>query len=138
MAKQVSVTLGFITNSSSVVHHFPRELFEDARVQAFMEAFAAQDGFVGDNMWHRGRCTTVAMTRDQKAIVAHQMRHNEYDAKGPEIDVESDDVVVVYGDEYTTVASQLCSLVCEVAKERDFGKGSGLEEKLRFGGVSYN
>lgn len=43
---------------------------------------------------HRGRCTTVAMTREQKLVVDHMMRHNEYDATGPKIDVQSDDVVI--------------------------------------------
>lgn len=34
------------------------------------------------------------MTREQKLVVDHMMRHNEYDATGPKIDVQSDDVVI--------------------------------------------
>lgn len=114
---RLSATLGFITNSSSAIHHFPREVLDHPTVQHFLKTFEIEGGFVSDNLWHRGECTTVAITQEQKAEVRRQLVENEYDARAPAIDVESDEVVVIYGDEYTSIASQFADLCCQALAE---------------------
>ena len=69
MPKQISVNIGFVTNSSSVVHHFPRELLEHPKVKAFIEKFELQDGFVGEDLWNRDACSSFLVDADQKAEV---------------------------------------------------------------------
>lgn len=116
MAFRIGMNLGFVTNSSSVVYHFPAEVLKDPRVQAFLEGFEVRQGFVGDNMWSREACSSVAFNVEQKEEIRHQMSNNEY-AHGPEINTEDDSVVIVYDDEYQSLASSLAHLMAEVARQ---------------------
>lgn len=117
----ISTNIGFITNSSSVVHHFPRKLLEHPKIAQFMSIFGLENGFVGENMWHRGECATIAVTKEQKEKVARGMRELDleepYSCSGPAIDVDSDDIVVVYGDEYQSVANELAHMLKDAANE---------------------
>ena len=118
MPKQISVSIGFVTNSSSVIHHFPRELLEHPQVKAFIEKFELQDGFVGEDLWHLSHCTSFLVTPEQKAGVQERFTHNEYDSRGPGIDMDPNQVVLIYGDEYTSIASSLCSLLKDALCEK--------------------
>ena len=126
----ISVNIGFITNSSSVVHHFPRKLLEHPKVAEFMRIYELSGGMIGDNLWHRGQCATIAMTTEQKQQVVRRLDEindgeTEFTYTCPAIDVESDDIVIIYGDEYTSVASELSHMLQQAAQEMGIGCGSG-------------
>lgn len=118
MAMRLSANLGFITNSSSAVYHFPRALFEDPQVQAFIKAYGIDNGFVGSELWHRGECDTFAVTREQKEAVAYELIHGSEYSSHPGINVDNDDVVVIYGDEYSGLTQELASLFKKVGQKQ--------------------
>jgi hypothetical protein len=119
MPLRLGINIGFITNSSSCVHHFPRELLKDPKVAAFLTAFELHEGFVGSELWSRDSCTTVAMTKEQKREVQTKLGEMEgYPA--PAIDTEDDSVVIIYGDEYHSIAQVLARLLTEVAQSLGF------------------
>lgn len=124
MALFLSMQAGFITNSSSVVYHFPKEALDHPQIKAFLERYGITNGFVGENLWHRGRCGSVAINREQKQEVLDKLRR--YDYSFPNIEVENEDfAVIVYGDEYTSLASTLSELlqnVCEDMRSRMHGE----------------
>lgn len=124
MPKRLSMNIGFVTNSSFAVHHFPKQLLEHPTVRAFIEAFEIRQGFIGDDLWNRSGCASVAMTKGQKAqlVTQFQKEGNEW-ARPPHINVDSDEVVVIYGDEYTSVAYQLSTLMREAAQEMGLSVG---------------
>lgn len=112
MKFRVSITAGFITNSSSVIHHIPRALLEHPKVKAFIETYGLEDGFVGEDMWSRNECATIALTPEQKAKVHHNLTHEDFAGyRGPSVDLDTDDVIVVYGDEHPGVASMLVQVI---------------------------
>jgi len=111
------MNIGFITNSSFAVHHFPRQLLEHPEVKAFIETFEISQGFVGSDVWNRSMCSTVAMTKEQK-----QAAHDAFHAEGydeyhpPHVDLETDSVMIIYGDEYSSVARSLSRLMRDAAE----------------------
>ncbi len=123
MRRRLSMNLGFVTNSSSMIHHFPKEVLDHPKVRTFMRVFEIEDGFVGQDLWHRGACTTVAVTKEQKKQVQASFTNNEgaFEERGPKISVDSDEVVVIYGDESSSVACSLACLMCEVLAEMKGG-----------------
>lgn len=138
MALRLSINIGFVTNSSSVVHHFPKELLNDPTVKAFIEAFELSRGFVGEDLWHRGACGTFAVTKEQKAEVQAKLQSinegrdaDDYTVNVPGIAMDDDSVVLIYGDEYSSIASSLSGLMMEAAKKL------GMENAIG-GGVDYN
>jgi len=118
---RISINIGFVTNSSSCVHHFPSELLQHPKIKAFLQTFEIEDGFVGPELWSRTHCTTVAITKEQKAEVQDKLTNNDYGASGPAINVDTDEVVVIYGDEYQSIASALCNLMYEALVEQKGG-----------------
>jgi len=123
----IGMSLGFVTNSSSMVHHFPNALLEDPKVAAFLRAFDVAQGYVGDDLWHRGLCETIAITPAQKEDVNRQLTENEYGAS-IRVSTDTDEFIVIYGDEYSSMASTLCDLLRTVCDER----------KIPYGGSEYN
>lgn len=121
MPKMIGVNIGFVTNSSSVVYHFPAEVLSHPDVKAFIEALEIRDGFVGEDLWNRGLCETFAVTKEQKAKVARELQDSEY-CRGPAINVDSNEVVVIYGDEYPGLAMTLASLLQEAVKAAGLGE----------------
>lgn len=120
MPKMLSVNIGFVTNSSSVVYHFPRALLADEKIKAFITAFEIDGGYVGEEMWNRSTCSTFAVTREQKALAAKRLADTEYGG-APPIDVEDEDsVVVIYGDEYRNITSILGGMLGDLCRERGF------------------
>lgn len=114
MPRLLHINIGFITNSSSVVYHFPKELLKNKDIQAFLRAYEVEDGFVGDDLWHRARCGTVAITKEQKMLAQSRLKEAEYSDFGhpPHIDVDDDATfVVVIGDEHFDIANALSHML---------------------------
>lgn len=120
MPKQLSINIGFVTNSSSVVYHFPRALLEDDKIQSFIRAFEIEGGYVGEEMWNRSTCSTFAVTKEQKALAVERLKDTEYGG-GPSIDVEDENtVVIIYGDEYNNITSILGHMLREMCERQGF------------------
>lgn len=123
MPKVIGISVGFVTNSSSMVYHFPRKLLEDPTIQTFLKAFEVEEGFIGSDLWHRGECGTFAVTQSQKEQVVKLLGETEY-CRPPAIDMDPDTVVVIYGDEYPGMASTISGMLRAAAERlgiRDFG-----------------
>ena len=118
MPKQISINIGFVTNSSSVVYHFSNELLQHPKVSAFLKAFEIEGGFVGEDLWHRSECATVAITKEQKQAVVAQLARMD---SGPSIAVDTDEFVVIYGDEYQSIASALMDVIGQALVEEKGG-----------------
>ena len=113
---RISGNLGFITNSSSAIFHFPRILLEDSRIQAFLQAYGITDGYIGSDLWHRGQCETLALTPEQKRETVSRLEQEDYGH--PTIETETDQILVIYGDEYLSLTSTLGALMTQVAEEK--------------------
>lgn len=105
---RLSINIGFITNSSFAVHHFPKQLLEYPAVRSFLEVYEISRGFVGPDLDDRANCSTVAMTKDQKQKVGKD--------RLPYVDLEPEGVLVIYGDEYESVARELAELMRQAAE----------------------
>jgi hypothetical protein len=128
MALRLGINIGFVTNSSSVVYHFPVAVLEDPTVQAFLNAFEVSGGFVGADMWHRGACASFAVTRDQKEELNRQFNsinngEEQVYSDVPQVPLDDGTVTLVYGDEYTSLASNLAHLLQEVARRMGISVG---------------
>jgi hypothetical protein len=112
--------VGFITNSSSAVHWFPKELLDVPEVRAFMAAYGLSGGTTGSDLWDRSRCDSVALTEAQKHEVRTQLSSAEYSGGiGESIDPkDASTFVVIYGDEYESVTSELAALLSRICAER--------------------
>jgi hypothetical protein len=132
MALRLGMNLGFVTNSSSVVHSFPVAVLNDPGVQAFLKAFEIHGGFVGMDLWHRAHCGTFAVTKDQKEEVNQQFAqmYEGEDApytggRVPSVPTGDDQVSVIYGDEYQSMASSLSHLMAQAAEKLGIKSGYG-------------
>lgn len=114
--KRIFINVGFITNSSSVVHWFPREVLESPDVKAFLEAYELSGGYVGDNLWSRDTCGSFLNSDEQFKRVQAELHGDEY-GKGPDIGSPEKHVVVIYGDEYSNITSDLCELLREACEK---------------------
>ena len=120
MPRLLHINIGFVTNSSSVVYHFPKALLENKTIQAFLKAFEVDSGFIGRDLWSRNTCGTLALTREQKLEVQRQLNETEYGTP-PGIDVNDDSTfVMVYGDEHRDIASILIHMLTDLA-EKELG-----------------
>ena len=123
MALRLGINLGFVTNSSSVVYHFPVAVLQDPTVQAFLNAFEISGGFVGADLWHRGACGTFAVTREQKEECQRKFASindgtdDPVYGSIPGVPMGDDSVTVIYGDEYQSLASSLVGLLQQAAKK---------------------
>jgi hypothetical protein len=130
MALRLGINIGFVTNSSSVVYHFPVEVLSDPTIQAFLNAFEISGGFVGAEMWHRGACASFAVTREQKEELNRKFNSiNDGEEVSytnvPQAPLDDNTVTLVYGDEYTSLASNLTHLLREAAKRMGIEHGGG-------------
>lgn len=119
MKMKLSMNVGFVTNSSFAVHHFPKEVLDHPDVKSFIETYEISQGFIGEDLWYRNTCSTVAMTKDQKKQVVEKFGPGDEENYScpPKIDIESDDVLIIYGDEYDSIASELSSLMKYAVEE---------------------
>lgn len=117
MALRIGINIGFVTNSSSMVYHFPRELLAEPKIQAFLTAMDLHGGFVGSELWSRDTCTTIAMTKEQKQECVRKLAESDY-CTPPGISTDDDSVVIIYGDEYQSVASTLAWMLKDIARSK--------------------
>jgi len=102
MPKRISVNVGFITNSSSCIFYFPKEVLEDETVKDFMQKYELSTGWVGYDLWARSSCDSFLVTREQKEEALSQLvdEYYSYEHLNGVIDPESEGVYIIYGDEY--------------------------------------
>jgi len=98
--KRLSVNIGHITNSSSVVYSFPREVLEDEAVKAILTAYEVPADSIGDNMWYRSECNSFVSTVEGWHEIDEDFRSIEYTS--PQYG-QPGDVLIIYGDEYMEV-----------------------------------
>lgn len=123
MQMRLVVNVGFITNSSSVIHWFPKEVLQDPDVQAFLNAYGMSSGTVGSDLWHRGACGSFLVTPDQYADAEGQLSGSEY-CTAPSIGPnDGSAVAVIYGDEYQTVFSELSGVLSRAAEKMKLSGG---------------
>ena len=109
-----SISLGFVTNSSSMVHHIPSEIMAHPKVRAFLKVWDIEGGVEPEEPWSRDSCTTIALTPEQKRKVKAKFNEPGYeDFRAPPIDTEDDSTLVIFGDEYRSIASALVHLIEE-------------------------
>lgn len=119
--KRITMNIGFITNSSSCIHHFDARVLEDPEVRQFIETFGLKDGFIGAHMWDRASCSTFAVTPEQRRELRHRLRTTSYmdpgeNYYGPDLDPNDGRVTVVFGDEYQGPAMILNRLLVQAAE----------------------
>lgn len=117
MKYTTSINVGFITNSSSVVCFCPREVWNHPEVQGFIKAFEIDDGFVGPDMWDRGNCASILLTEEQKekAIADFNSLDHNY-CNWPRFEpTNADEIILIYGDEYDTVVTDILSFLRKIA-----------------------
>lgn len=134
----VSANIGFVTNSSSVIYHFPKEILEDEKIIQFIKEHELTDGFVGNDLWGRDTCTSLAFTKEQKQLINKKLRslyekndeNTEERGYSPEVSINenTDDIILVYGDEYYSVVMTLAHLMKDAADRL----------KINYSGESYN
>lgn len=106
---ETQVVTGFVTNSSSMICWFDRKLLEHPDVRAWVDAYGIGEGFIGTDMWHRGACGSILMTLEQKADAMAEL--NSADYGDFDLGDNPDEFVVIYGDEYTSLASEFCNVL---------------------------
>jgi hypothetical protein len=119
MARRVTVNVGFITNSSSCVYYFPKEVLNDPEVQAFIRAHDLESGYIGSDLWNRGACSSFLVTKEQKEAAKRILRTYDEEYTGAEyesgaskaIDPDNDGAYVLYGDEYSDTTHILCGIL---------------------------
>jgi len=120
---RLSGVLGFITNSSSAIYHFPAELLEHPTVKLLLETYGVKDGYVGSYLWSRNTCETLAITRDQKERVIKDLDSINGDGEPgyiitpPAVNLDDSQIVLIYGDEYPGLTSELCHIMRQAAEE---------------------
>jgi len=129
MAKRLGISIGWVTNSSSVIHHFPRTLLQHPDVKKFFDDFGLHNGFVGTELWYRSACASIAVTEEQKTQLRNGLRfygaRKDIEEPIPDdhgynasVHIEDDPnmFVVVYGDEYSGIARTLSDFLTEIAQ----------------------
>lgn len=125
MAKRLIINMGFITNSSSAIHWFPKEMLEEPEVKTFMEAYGLREGYVGGNLWNRGDCESILITPEQKRQAREELNNTDYSSgTGDQIGTDDNQFVVIYGDEYESVTSELAHLLSEIANRKHLAHSS--------------
>lgn len=120
--RTVTVNVGFITNSSSVVHFFDKKLLEHPEVAAFLSKHEIT-GYVGANLWNRGACESILITDEQKELGQKRMEGFEW-GLGNDVKGAKDTFTVIYGDEHWGFAQELCHLIGKVTGKHRSELGS--------------
>ena len=117
----VSINVGFVTSSSSVIHYFDKRLLEDPEVKAFLERYELQEGKMGRDIMRRSSCSSLLITGEQKREAWSYLCGEKYpwdkefmptyDAPG------ENEFVVMYGDEYESFANILCTMLKRVQEK---------------------
>lgn len=119
--KVLSVTQGFITNSSSAVHAFDNELLEVPEIKAFLQKFGIV-GYVGSDLWGRGGGEeSILLTDAQKKETLSHI--SSYAEKSPPIPQDPTKFVVVFTDEGESLARDFCEFITDYLKRTKQGGG---------------
>ena len=125
--RRLTVNIGFITNSSSVIHWFDGAILKDPEVQAFIDAYELSAGSIGENLWNRARCGSLLTTEDQFAQVredlADEIGSNNIVQNGG-VATRNGGVAIIYGDEYATIFSELAHVMSEAAERLNISNWS--------------
>lgn len=117
---QLTVNSGFITNSSSCIHWFDKRILKDPDVKTFIKKYELGAGSVGRDLMSRSSCASLVV--DQKTFLqaAADFQSGDYAEYAPSIfrpgEEYQDNVIVIYGDEYSNIFSELCHLMEDAAK----------------------
>jgi len=117
--KVLTINVGFITNSSSAIHWYNKAVLDAPEVQAFLKTYEIENGYIGRDVWHRGECDTLAITKEQKTTLKERLGDSEF-CTPPDVDTEDDNIVVIYGDEYGGITQSLSHLLDSVARKKGF------------------
>lgn len=110
----LSVTSGFITNSSSVVYEFPTALMEHPEVSGFLAAYGIEKGYLNGSPWDRSQCDAVLVTQEQRVEYQNRLAE-EPDYGAPHISSDPNVLVVVHGDEHPSLATELLEVMAKAA-----------------------
>lgn len=114
VAWRISVVSGFITNSSSCIHWFDRRVLKDKEVATFLKKYELVD-HVGRDIWCRSSCASFVTT----PAGYQQLREGfkgDSDYCSRDLAANDDRVIVVYGDEYGTIFSELANLLKQASQ----------------------
>lgn len=114
MTTRVTVNIGFITNSSSCINCFPKELLDHADVKEFISKYGLSGGYVGSDIMMRSEADSFLVTAEDKRSVAVALSEYDYEVQHLE---DEDTVTVIYSDEYDSLSRVFCDLLSKVAKE---------------------
>lgn len=121
MAYRISINSGFVTNSSSVVHYFDKGLLDHPKAVAFMEAYEIDEGFVGEDLWYRSHCDSILISKDSKEEAIKNLNSGDYANYAPSINPGGEEVIIIYGDEYDSLAQAFAHLLKQIAEEQGRG-----------------
>lgn len=124
--KQLTVNIGFITNSSSQIHWYPKEVLNHPDVKAFVEAYGIKEGYIGEDLWHRGGCSSFLTTPEQIAEAQRELTNEN--CSSPLLSKGEDKIVVIYGDEYSNLTQELAYILDKVCRD----------QKLKYEADEYN
>lgn len=124
MPKRIGINIGFITNSSSAVHHFPKALLEDPEIKRFLAALEVEDGFIGSDMWSRNECASLLITKEQKEEALRKLADTEYGGSAPGLDMSDESVIVIFGDEHHGICHQISDLFDKACERLNLKPGS--------------
>lgn len=98
--KFLSVNIGHITNSSSVVYSFPKEILDNEEIQFILEAYEIPDNMIGEELWNTYLCHSFVSTEEGWSLLNRRLGDNRT-GNGHGVDIgKKGDVVFVYGDNY--------------------------------------
>ena len=123
MSMRLVINVGFITNSSSVIHWFPKEILNDEDVQAFLKAYQLEDGYVGEDLWYRSACGSFLRTKEQYEEATAKLNDAEYSSAPTVGPVDGSHVAVIYGDEHQTIFMELSHLLSTAAERMGLADG---------------
>lgn len=93
--KRLAINIGFITNSSSCIYWFPKEILEDPTVDAFLSAYGFKQDFIGESL-SRSCCATFTCTLEGWNTMADRLSGGFQTIRPG----EPGDVIIMYGDEH--------------------------------------
>lgn len=116
MKYEITLGLGHTTNSSSCIHFFPKEILKHPLLASFLERYEISGGFVGEDLWDRSVCDSLLLTEEQKGLAEKDLKSMEGTRPPSVMGGSQEEFVVIYGDEYSGIASifaEMCEDVCK-------------------------
>lgn len=117
MKYEITLGLGHTTNSSSCIHFFPKEILKHPLLVSFLERYEISGGFVGEDLWSRSTCDSLLLTEEQKNQANKDLKSLDGFHAPSVVEGGQEEFVVIYGDEYSGVASIFAEMCEDVCKE---------------------